>query len=353
MPPVRSFSELELNANLASRLKLICAAQCEPVCSIDWYIAQRPIAERTQQAVNFIRPAESRPSLLNSFFSGGDSSVAPMSSFTFEAQREFPLDGLSGLTVIENLINRPNDTQFSWLRETSLSQFTTDSSSIQLNSASRQLAREAEQLLTSLGANVFSKLELTYHQLVQLLQRAQNDEILIKCKLNTTLSPRRAPRFNSKFSDSRDESLANKDKDNDYTIGFHHALIKPGNWWSPTSELDDRPFGSQSNLSELLSGVPNSVLDPETEIQQLQQPRLPRIRPTSDLHSSRLLSMGEQPSLSSPVDEMQISILLDRKFSPGPQLNTLLGVTHQYLIATFSLLIVFNFMFTFRATARR
>lgn len=217
MPRFRSFSELELAAQPLNKLKLVCLAQCEPVCSINWLLNRQPIGklemqpnrpnqEQLQQLAQVQEIADNQTRI---FKSAGrleatlatttllgpastlmESPLATSASTT--AGSSLPLS----LVQVDNLIHRKTASsleRFPWYKQTSFVPAATSAASpsptemaTQVELASRQLMRDSYELANGLAAqagpsgggdrqqpplssNVFSKLELSYNQISRLL----------------------------------------------------------------------------------------------------------------------------------------------------------------------------------------
>lgn len=316
MPQTRSFSELELNANPTNKLRLACLAQCEPLCSIEWYLNQEPLASAAvSQADN---PAATGAAANKRAAAARGITAAEAATLTTTMNQTATVVGAGfvlrqellaanpawfRLVSIENVLHHqqqqsaPADaplvvvgsqrngtsSRFAWLRQSSLgaaaaaaaAPVTGGHPSIiqqqqQLDWQGRQLMREAsEQQYLPDQVNVFSRLELSYNSIARLLEAAgsQNDPeyhresaIKLKCRIN--------PIFDSS--------------------NFEQVFLAPNQW------LNNPPAAATSEKRTNLS-----LLFSET--------------------GARGQNGGEQNGYSLPggerrlsfVDEMQINILLD------------------------------------------
>lgn len=362
MPTIRSFSELELNANSASKLRLICMAECEPICSIDWYLNRQLFPPPTTTTTAKTKTSD-RNSLLevaplldsNPSGSGNSNTRAHNNSnLTVLSRRslhELPLEtGSSMMLFVENLIyNRYNSSssassKFTWLRETSFSagnskKRTVDVESSEFGSDIRQLMREADLHLTNTNVNVFSKFELTYNQIGQLLQSSQQssgDEISLECKPNVMLqgpsySSSRHPNGNGNGNEKRKQRQQ-----------LEYAFIEPQHWFPDkddstlTSSLYQFAMSNdqQLNLTTLFAASTTTQDDNSTTTDETNESPASSGRQTSDANNesnnkrlndfqaSRVFLpdlLPSNPSLATPssssfVNEMQIRILLDSEY---------------------------------------
>jgi len=331
MPSVRSFSELELSANSAAKLNLICLAQCEPICSIDWQLNGQPLFPANPNQPPFPSPT------IKTIVSGSGDSLTGLNQtsagLVMERVQKFDFHHLGSFSAFESLIYRKNESQFTWLSESSLGEPVVDlPPSLSANGAAQMRHSYANQ------ANVFSKLELTYHQIGQLLARSPEEQIHVKCKLNTMLGgkaqqPTRSPPAGGgaaakegPFGQAEGElaaEIANGEttrKESPTELGY--ALIEPSRWF-PEGADETEEWGHQFGMSneplnltalnyqsraELVNKGPHS-----TRVGALLVP----VGAGFDgglLHlQSRSQSQASQSELAL-VDEMQISILLDSEY---------------------------------------
>lgn len=318
MPTIRSFSELELNANSGNKLRLICLAQCEPVCSLDWYLNEHLLttSERPDQDAN-----------LEYTFQVNNANQTVMSR---RLMHELPLDSSSsGIVSVENLIYRPSNSssKFTWLRETTFGVPTGKQADL-IDSESKQLMREADLHLSSANANVFSRFELTYNQINQLLQSAretQADQIELKCKLNAMLAGSSWPSSKSKqFTYAFLEAEHWFPPDKEDTLSVHQfAMSNERHQLNLTalfaSKSDDVEVGADKSKSKNNNNNNNGdssgqIIDANNKSQMRHN--------WNELHvghheqgEAPMLSPGADSFPSSPPDEMQISILLDSEYS--------------------------------------
>lgn len=283
MPSLRSFSELELSSQAASRLKFACWAECEPLCSIDWFLNGRPLTAAAQ-------PGDSPTD------EGDDDSTSSWSSSkrVFRETRQLTVNSASSLHLAQ-LVNRLYDTnstrvrKFAWSKQSAVVPIADLSSRPvnQLELASQQLVRESLELET---VNVLSKLELNYKQLSELLVAAadkrndsSDDELLVECKLNKFLDPK-----------------------------FGHARVQPNVWFPSATPMRD--LGEQDDDGDYVneeSSLRQNLVEEsssDTEFVLASEPRL-------DLSS--LFTSGESAPAISDDEQLQARqqtrILLESK----------------------------------------
>lgn len=306
MPQMRSFSELELSANPANKLRLVCLAQCEPLCSIEWYLNQEPLVAAaavasTSAAVVGLQDSAASGGLVNR---SARINLAAEAGFVHRQELQAASLPWFRLVSTENVIHQQQPIadayrntssggggRFSWLRQTSLGAIGGHPSLGQLQQLDwlgRQLMREAsEQQYLPDQVNVFSRLELSYNTIVRLLEAAggQTADLVtrIKCRVN--------PIFDSVTSG-----------------GFEHTYLGP-NQWSNGVEAEHQPAARRrnklvaarppaTNLSSLFPAPAAASADPSDHFVQLSA------------YSSSLSAADRRLSF---VDEMQISLLLDSK----------------------------------------
>lgn len=164
---MRSFSELELNANPSQRLNLACMAKCEPICSIGWLLNGRMLGQP-------IKISSSRA--FKSIESGDKNFIGLRRVAELELDSQTPGGALISVDILSRRLND------SWTSETSIG--STRHSRVSLDPGN--LRRELDPTGQT-GANVFGKLELTYNQLQQLLARSSMEGIVIACRLKPTI----------------------------------------------------------------------------------------------------------------------------------------------------------------------
>lgn len=328
MPPMRSFSETELAANPTNKLRLICLAQCEPLCSIDWYLNGQPffgsadtlakdgtIAEQLfKVAANdrFVPLAsgEYGPQASGSSSSGLNYSEPLLIRREFAFKMDKFAKSENNFILLEDVFQSHNNSlksPFTWFKETSLAsahqQLTIENSHLGGRPLllSRKAMPEAANLRSnSFDANVLSKLEITYNQLSHLLSGSnENDqdlgEILIQCRLNRMLDGSLSIAPKSRIVNAiNDQPLAARKEPT-----FWHALIDSDSWFP--------------NVDELRGDIPGMSSEP------VDLGLLYAFGKTSNAGSSRNSTskqlykqtfLGEEPDSGSG---MQIKILLDSK----------------------------------------
>lgn len=328
MPAIRSFSELELNANSASKLRLICMAECEPICSIDWYLNRQLFSASTTTSDKGFTLQEVVPLLLGS--NQASAAAATMNQTQTVLSRsslhELPLESGSSMMVsVENLIYRLNPSgKFTWRRESSFSGSqkravdSVESSKGDDYSDISRLMREADLHLSNGNANVFSKFELTYNQIVQLLQDRNSGEVLLECKLNDMF-------LGATSSSSSSSSNGNLKH---HQLGF--AFVEPQHWFpserSTTSSSlyqfamsnDQQPL----NLTNLFASYQDSN---QSSGQQTSDADNDLTKHWTDLEAGRIYPPLSSSTANSPSNNQQSSLLAN-----GLQIRILLD--SEYLI---------------------
>lgn len=346
MPVVKSFSKLELESNSANKLKLFCMAQCEPLCSIDWYFGFKPpddtgeteLSSKTADSSKnndnhdskfnviykeqLLSSAQSIVSLVNQ--NSADSYHWDINNYTtlFASKQNYNSGSSeiinNNLSLIENLIHLQNENLFAWFKQTSLQLPASSSSSSAASSgtttnnnnynnsplelSSKQLLKELAEFTSNSGsnlikkANVISKLELTYNKINRLFNvyssRKNSDalnsdadydaEFQIKCKLNPYLAK-----------------------------GFAYKIIQAGNWF----DLDY--YNNDAAAAELTNSINTDLLNQQQKI--LNQQMDYNTTPLNLTQFYSLINNGQQQSRANirehdDVDMMKIRILLDSKY---------------------------------------
>lgn len=305
MQPMRSFSELELSANPTNKLRLVCVAQCEPLCSLDWYLNGQP-------AVGTLGP----DGVVERFFSVANDQLVPLSAGEPSQNQTEPLLIRRGLAfqmdklansesefrLLEDVFQWQNNSPFAyaWFKETSLAAHQPQAEPQGANggwSSARQSNREAADLRSGrLDANVFSKLEITYNQLSQLLAANDADNsngTLIECRLNKMLDG--VP------GATRPKAAINGQSTMRTLSTFWHALVDSNHWFPDIEDtgggipdLSHEPLdlGAFREANKIADGLGNTTGRLTSSGGQLQSG-------TGDL---------------SLADEMQIRLVLDSKF---------------------------------------
>lgn len=170
MPPLKSFSELELRSKGSETIKLVCSAQCEPLCSLNWFINSRRLLEKTTSVQN---PVAS-PSVIT-----GENVYQPVEMRRF---LQLKLDSNSQDFFLQETIGKrqvaSNNTD--WIYEANIL-----ASEI---SPSDPSALKRESTNYHEGANVFSTLELSYAKIRSLLVGNNDDDLQIKCSPSDQLN---------------------------------------------------------------------------------------------------------------------------------------------------------------------
>lgn len=177
MPSYRSFTDLELSSQPNKQLRLTCLAQCEPLCSIDWLLNGKIIS--IEELIE-----------TGQWLSSSNEQV-------FYETRRAKLESLE-LFQLNNVIRVPSSTEarkFSWTKQSTWSFSLNNSQVVRLNQhqlASEQLARVSQETSDALDANVLSKFEINYNQLIQVLAASKmNDSsdglLSVECKLSKLL----------------------------------------------------------------------------------------------------------------------------------------------------------------------
>lgn len=292
MPQMRSFSELELSANPTNKLRLVCLAQCEPLCSIEWYLNQEPAAAAA---------ARSEPSAaankLGQLAAQTNQTMTRVKLVAAEAngfvqKQELFAAGLPWLrlTSVENVLQRdlpmtPSQghtadataSRFGWLRQSSLNggQAPITQQQEQLDWLGRQLMREAaERQYSPDQVNVFSRLALSYNAIARLLDQQQHQ--------------RDADSLNSEHMVSATKIGCRVNPMFDSSGGLEHQFVAPNHWFSPPPDVGSGKR-ARTNLSSLFA---------------------PTAAPSDDDVDN---DEEQRQKVYSFVDELQISLLLDSK----------------------------------------
>jgi hypothetical protein len=201
MPPFRSFSELELAAQPMNKLRLVCMAECEPVCSIDWLVDGRPLVGEGQQQQQLLGQAQEIADNQTRIFKSARRLESPASLMAAVSEAAGgPAGPPSNLVQVDNLIHRrtgSSSERFPWYRQTGFGQPVgasggppaADPAVAQVELASRQLMRDSYELAAAAASNVFSKLELSYSQIGRLLlaRPAADRQLVVECRPNEML----------------------------------------------------------------------------------------------------------------------------------------------------------------------
>lgn len=315
---MRSFSELELSTNPTNKLRLICLAQCEPLCAVDWYLNGQPAVDTL-----------ARDGVVERFFSVANDQLVPLNAGQNESQNHtepllirrglaFRMDKLANsegeFRLLEDVFQWQNNSPFAyaWFKETSLAahQPQAEPQGAAGWSSARQSIREAADSRSGRpDANVFSKLEITYNQLSQLLAANDDDDnpngTLIECRLNRMLDG--VP------GATRSRAAINGQSTMRALSTFWHALVEAGRWFPDIEDVEGGIAGLSHEPLDLSSlreankigdGLGNSTARP------LEQSQPASFR--GELQSG----IGDL----SLADEMQIRLVLDSK---SPELRAL------------------------------
>lgn len=333
MPPVRSFSEPELLAAPNGRLRLACMAECEPLCSVQWLLNGRPLRAPPSQ----LEPEPQHASGSNDHqqLEANGSWLASTWPVTFE--------GSSGrLSLFESRRSGQNGSRFGWLKASGLSLTAGAPAASDLELAKGQLMRQAEPLLLAAEANVFSKLELAYSQILQLLlsqmrESSSSPESALDGGSDGGGNAENEANENDKRESSKVEGSAIDIKcklNGGLDEQLSRALIEPGRWFpsGDYSALDSelaagiglaRDVGGELSSKELNLTSELSELDDQTKGKFKLQADDKVKQNWQDTQARRLLSGRREQleansnydnnAIAEAADEMQISIILDSK----------------------------------------
>lgn len=341
MPTIRSFSELELNANSASKLRLICMAECEPICSIDWYLNRQLLfGETATTTKTTYDKSHTLQEVATSLLDSNPAATANQTVLSRHCLHELPVSesGSSMMNFVENLIYRYNSSgRFTWLRETSFSSEnqkravaavhgveSSDHRMADYSDASK-LMREADLQLSKANANVFSKFELTFNQIGQLLQRDQSQnsgEILLECKLNVMFGGGVSP-----------NGIANHHhQQQQQQLGY--TFVEPQHWFPSkesfiSSTLYQFAMSNDQQPLNLTTLFANTQDNSEHSDEQSGREQTGDANNESTKRWNDDMQVGQSPFSSpppssspsnqqrSPANDMQIRILLDSKYRIG------------------------------------
>lgn len=326
MPPVRSFSELELSAKPTNKLRLICLAQCEPLCSLDWYLNGRPFVGADTLVMAAARDAQhnarqtKQAQNSNNINNNTEGPLLIRREFLVRTMNSNNEPELGNFNLLEDVFQRRNNSPFArytWFKETNLVAVGHQ------QQPALQMEPQAAELRSDglLDANVFSKLEITYNQLSQLLMASKasgydddNDdggedsgETLIECRINKILDGGLPTIYRT--SASNQSAMVPADA-RQPTGTFWHALLRDPNHWFP--DIDEVK-------GEIPSGMSNEPLDLSllyASANGLQNSTANSLHKQYQVSSSSSSLRGGLQSGADTqfVDEMQIRIAIDSKF---------------------------------------
>lgn len=326
---VRTFSENELTAWPARRLRLACQAQCEPLCAIHWLLDGKPLlAPFPVQPEAAGSPSPSSP-LASSPSPSWPPASSPAANETARLARlQLQVAGRahSALLLQRHALERANRSAGRpglWLAS---------SAYLLGGGASAELGELQEAPPATGGApNVLSQLEITYNQLAQLLLAqgqpqglSPPDELAIDCVVAPSLPAARSPLV-------------------------AYTLVPPGRWFPPSEPAnwpqltgDSGPLGALWPR-EQLAGLPGggaTVAVQRTSVLLERPPRNLSVAlwwPGGATQAAPVSSTGA-PSSSSPealprrlrIHENQIGQIFDPQQASAPTLKCLASGATQY-----------------------